>query len=97
MASASPAASRLPTERRSSAQPRRGSRSQAPIGTPKAALDLLQSEGLKFLQAQATKDRLASLSYDPIGMTTEPFAKLIDQDLVRWQQAVQRTGIKVNK
>ena len=69
----------------------------APVGTPKAALDLLQSEGLKFLQLQPTKDRLASLSYDPIGMTTEPFARLIDQDLVRWQQAVQRTGIKVNK
>ncbi len=51
----------------------------------------------QIVAANLAEKGFVALSYDPIGMTTEPFAKLIDQDLVRWQQAVQRTGIKVNK
>jgi len=69
----------------------------APAGTPKAAVDLLQSEALRMIGLPETRARLATLSYEPVGMTTEPFTKLIDADIQRWAKMVKETGFKVTK
>ena len=69
----------------------------APAGTPRAAVDLLQSEAVRMIGLPATRERLATLSYEPVGMTTEPFAKLIDADIQRWARMVKDTGFKVTK
>ncbi len=69
----------------------------APAGTPRAAVDLLQSEAVRMIGLPATRERLATLSYEPVGMTTEPFAKLIDADIQRWARMVKETGFKVTK
>ena len=69
----------------------------APIGTPKGAVDLLQREAVRMVGLPEIKEKLANLSYEPVGTTTEPFAKQIDADIVRWMKMVKETGFKVTK
>ncbi len=69
----------------------------APAGTSKAVVDMLQSEAVRMIGLPATRERLAGLSYEPSGMTTEAFARLIDADIQRWAKMVKETGFKVTK
>jgi len=69
----------------------------APAGTPKPALDLLQREAVRMIGLPEIKERLTGLSYEPVGSTTEDFAKQIDADIVRWAKMVKETGFKVTK
>lgn len=69
----------------------------APAGTSKAVVDMLQGEAVRMIGLPATRERMAGLSYEPSGMTTEAFARLIDADIQRWAKMVKETGFKVTK
>ena len=69
----------------------------APVGTPKPVVDMLQKEAVRMVGLPETRERLAALSYEPVGTTTEAFAKQIDADIVRWMKMVKETNFKVSK
>ena len=69
----------------------------APAATPRPIVELLQKEAVRMIGLPATRERLAALSYEPVGTTTEPFARQIDADIVRWIKMVKETGFKVTK
>jgi len=60
-------------------------------------VDMLQGEAVRMIGLPATRERMAGLSYEPSGMTTEAFARLIDADIQRWAKMVKETGFKVTK
>lgn len=69
----------------------------APAGTPKPIIDLLQKEMIRIVALPEVKERLAGLSYDPVGSTSEQFAAQIAADTARWAKTVKDTNFKVTK
>ena len=69
----------------------------APAKTPRPIVDLLQREMIRIAGLPEVRERLASLSYDPVGSTSEQFAAQIVADTARWAKTVKDTNFKVNK
>lgn len=69
----------------------------APAKTPRPIIDLLQREMIRIAGLPEVRERLASLSYDPVGSTSEQFAAQIVADTARWAKTVKDTNFKVNK
>jgi tripartite-type tricarboxylate transporter receptor subunit TctC len=67
----------------------------APAGTPKPVIDKLQREIAAVLKTDAVKERYAALGIEPVGNTSEEFAKQIRDDLARWGEVVKKANIKV--
>jgi tripartite-type tricarboxylate transporter receptor subunit TctC len=69
----------------------------APAGTPKPIVDLLQKELIRIVALPEVKERLAGLSYEPVGSTSEQFGAQIAADTARWAKTVKDTNFKVTK
>lgn len=69
----------------------------APAKTPRPIVDLLQREMIRIAGLPEVRERLASLSYDPVGSSSEQFAAQIVADTARWAKTVKDTNFKVNK
>jgi len=69
----------------------------APAKTPRPIIDLLQREMIRISGLPEVRERLASLSYDPVGSTSDQFAAQIVNDTARWAKTVKDTNFKVNK
>ena len=69
----------------------------APAATPKPVIDLLQREAVRMVGLPEIRERLAGLSYEPVGTTGEQFSAQIAADIGRWSKMVKETGFKVTK
>ena len=54
----------------------------------------LQSEISKILARPEMKERLAVLGFDPIGSTSDQFAKYIDTEMAKYSKIIQDAKIK---
>ena len=68
----------------------------APAGTPREITDRLNRTLVKALQAQDTRERLATQGAEPIGNTPEQFTAQIKADLVKWAKVVKAANIKLD-
>jgi tripartite-type tricarboxylate transporter receptor subunit TctC len=69
----------------------------APAGTPRPIVALLQEEAIRIVALPEVKERLAGLSYEPVGSTSEQFAAQIRADTAMWAKTVKDTNFKVTK
>jgi tripartite-type tricarboxylate transporter receptor subunit TctC len=67
----------------------------APVGTPRDIIDRLNAATQQSLAAGALRERLANISTDPVGGTSEQFAAVIARDVAWWARAVKLSGAKV--
>lgn len=68
----------------------------APAKTPKAIITTLHSAAQKAIDTPATAARLKQLGTDPVGGTSEQFAKLVASEAKLWAKVVKVSGAKVN-
>ena len=68
----------------------------APVGTPAPIVAQLQAGVAKALEHKDVIDRLAGVGCEPYKGTAPQLAKLVRDDLARWQRVVQETGAKVD-
>lgn len=68
----------------------------APAKTPKAIIATLHSAAQKAIDTPATAARLKQLGTDPVGGTSEQFAKLVASEAKLWAKVVKISGAKVN-
>lgn len=66
----------------------------APAGTPEPIVKRLNSEIVKFMSTQATRERLLSLGAEPITSSPEEFAAFVRSEIARWSKVVQASGAK---
>ena len=69
----------------------------APVATPKPVIELLQREALRLIGLPEFRERLTTLSYEPVGTSGEQFSAQIAADIGRWAKMVKETGFKVSK
>ena len=63
-------------------------------GTPKAAIDRLNREIVSAIQRAEVRDKLLEIGFDPTTCTPQEFARIIRDDLARWQKVVKTAGIR---
>jgi len=68
----------------------------APVGTPAPIVAQLQAGVAKALEHKDVMDRLAGVGCEPYKGTASQLAKLVRDDLARWQRVVLETGAKVD-
>jgi tripartite-type tricarboxylate transporter receptor subunit TctC len=68
----------------------------APARTPDAILDRLNGEVRRAIARPDIRERLAALSFLPVGDSREQFAAYIRQEVARWAKAVKESGAKVD-
>ena len=66
----------------------------APAQTPRAIVDKLHDETIKALQAADVADALARLAIDPMTMTADEFAALVEKEVAANAALVRMAGIK---
>ena len=64
-------------------------------GTPKAVVDRLNREIVASLQRPELRDKLLEIGFDPTSCTPPEFARIIRDDLARWQKVVKTAGIRL--
>ena len=67
----------------------------APAGTPPEVINKLNQALNKAAKDPKVSAQLADYGYEVVGSTPEAFGSHIDAELVRWKDAVQRSGAKV--
>lgn len=65
----------------------------APARTPRSVIDRLNREVSAALAAPDVRKRLADLSVRPRASTPDYLARLLDADIHRWSEVIQRAGI----
>jgi len=68
----------------------------APARTPEPILDRLNAEIRRLLAQPEVKERLAALSFLPVGDTREHFAAFIKAEVAKWAKVVRESGAKVD-
>ena len=66
----------------------------APARTPKDIVALLYRETSKAVAAPATKERLATLGYEPVGSTPEECEAQFKEEASKWTKVIREAGIK---
>ena len=66
----------------------------APKGTPPEIIQKLQSGVAKALSEPDVKEFLASQGAEPGGMTSEAFARLMQEETARWREVAARAGFE---
>jgi tripartite-type tricarboxylate transporter receptor subunit TctC len=65
----------------------------APAKTPRAFIDAIHRDIVKAMSASDTRERLASLGFEPVGSTPDEFAAWIRSETVRWGKVVREAKI----
>ena len=65
----------------------------APAATPKPVIDLLHRETVKILSMPDTRDKLATMGFDPVASSPEEFAAWIRTEIVRWGKVIRDADI----
>jgi tripartite-type tricarboxylate transporter receptor subunit TctC len=66
----------------------------APAGTPKAIIDKIQRDVARVLQAPDIRSRLQQLALEPVGSTSEAFARQLDAEFERWGRIVRERKLQ---
>jgi tripartite-type tricarboxylate transporter receptor subunit TctC len=66
----------------------------APAQTPKPIIDRIATEVARAVKDPAFAERLTKFGVDPLGNSPEEFAKLIQQEIPVWIEAVEIAGVK---
>jgi tripartite-type tricarboxylate transporter receptor subunit TctC len=65
----------------------------APAGLPKPIIEYLHRETVKVLSAPDTREKLATMGFDPVASTPEEFAQWIRTEIVRWGKVIRDANI----
>ncbi|MEA2981498.1 MAG: hypothetical protein QOF91_3490 [Alphaproteobacteria bacterium] len=65
----------------------------APAGTPKPILEFLLRETVKVMSMPDTREKLATMGFDPVASTPEEFAQWIRTEIVRWGKVIRDANI----
>ena len=65
----------------------------APAGTPKPVIEFLHRETVKVLSMPDTREKLATMGFDPVASTPEEFAQWIRTEIVRWGKVIRDANI----
>ena len=65
----------------------------APAGLPKPIIEYLHRETVKVLSAPDTREKLATMGFDPVASTPEEFAEWIKTEIVRWGKVIRDANI----
>ncbi len=68
----------------------------APAGTPREAIQRVQAETAKALQAGEMRERLNQLGFEVVGGTPEAFGALIQSETARWAKIIRASGAKAD-
>jgi tripartite-type tricarboxylate transporter receptor subunit TctC len=68
----------------------------APAGTPKAIVDLLNSQIAKILKLPDVRERLATLGFEPVGSSPEELAAKIKSEGEKWSKVVREANIRID-
>jgi tripartite-type tricarboxylate transporter receptor subunit TctC len=68
----------------------------APARTPEAILDRLNAEVRRAIARPEVRERLAALSFLPVGDTREHFAAFIREEVAKWAKVVKESGAKID-
>lgn len=68
----------------------------APAKTPRTIIDAIHREIVKVMGAPDTRERLATMGFDPVASTPEEFATWIRTETVRWGKVVRDAKITVD-
>ena len=68
----------------------------APAGTPRAIVNLLNTEIARALESHDLQERLAGVGCEPYRTSPEQFATLVRDDLGRWARIVKESGATVD-
>jgi len=66
---------------------------QVPAGTPKPILDRLNSAVVQILKRPDIRERFAGWNCQPQPTTPEEAQQFVSAELVRWRDAIRRTGV----
>jgi tripartite-type tricarboxylate transporter receptor subunit TctC len=67
----------------------------APTGTPKPIIEKLAAANARAVRAPDVTEKLQNIGVDPVGGTTDEFAKLIARELPQWRDLVRAANIKL--
>jgi tripartite-type tricarboxylate transporter receptor subunit TctC len=65
----------------------------APAGMPKPVIEFLHRETVKVLSMPDTREKLATMGFDPVASTPEEFAQWIRTEIVRWGKVIRDAHI----
>ena len=68
----------------------------APAGTPAAIVRKLQDEVARVVRLPEIRERLAGMAIDPVGNTSEEFARIIAADIAKWTAVAKAANIKAD-
>jgi tripartite-type tricarboxylate transporter receptor subunit TctC len=68
----------------------------APAGTPAAIVKKLRDEVARVLRLPEIRERLAGMAIDPVGNTSEEFARIIAADIAKWTAVAKAANIKAD-
>jgi tripartite-type tricarboxylate transporter receptor subunit TctC len=68
----------------------------APAGTPAAIVKRLQEEVARVVNLPEIRERLAAMAIDPVGNTSEEFARIIAADIAKWTAVAKAANIKAD-
>jgi tripartite-type tricarboxylate transporter receptor subunit TctC len=66
-----------------------------PAGTPPPIVSKINADVNAFLVLPDTRERLASLAFDPVGGTPEGFSGYLRTEVAKWAKVVRETGAKI--
>jgi tripartite-type tricarboxylate transporter receptor subunit TctC len=67
----------------------------APAGTDTPIIERLHTAVTKILHTDATRDRMATLAFTPIGDTPSQFAQFIRTEVGLWAKVAATAGVKM--
>jgi tripartite-type tricarboxylate transporter receptor subunit TctC len=68
----------------------------APAGTPASIVRKLQDEVARVVRLAEIRERLAGMAIDPVGNTSEEFARIIAADITKWTAVAKAANIKAD-
>lgn len=68
----------------------------APAGTPAAIVRKLQDEVTRVVRLAEMRERLTAMAIDPVGNTSEEFARIIAADIAKWTAVAKAANIKAD-
>jgi tripartite-type tricarboxylate transporter receptor subunit TctC len=65
----------------------------APINTPRAIVERLNSEALRIMRTPEVRDRLNAAGAEPSALATEEFSAFVKSEVEKWGKVVAATGM----
>jgi tripartite-type tricarboxylate transporter receptor subunit TctC len=69
----------------------------APVGTPDALVQRIQTVFAKALKSEVIAEKWRAIDFQPLPFTSDEYLKFIRTDAKRWQEAVKISGFKASE